>query len=194
MSFLIAKINDVHNTYIGAKIIKPGGQETVVNTGEEVLLKNTGKDQKGKLAIPGLQVGDILDYYISNNDLSENAMEDSYKKNDQVYVLADEYPILNYSLYFQFNSKTSVYYIAANGAPKLEESTLPNGDLVYKLSKKELPKYQSQKWVSVYRQYPYIEISSAAKSKMMSMGNPTAKAGGLTANKELFQTFFSRGK
>ncbi|MEB0260155.1 MULTISPECIES: hypothetical protein [unclassified Mucilaginibacter] len=190
MSFLIAKINDVHNTYIGAKIIKPGGQETVVNTGEEVLLKNTGKDQKGKLAIPGLQVGDILDYYISNNDLSENAMEDSYKKNDQVYVLADEYPILNYSLYFQFNSKTSVYYIAANGAPKLEESTLPNGDLVYKLSKKELPKYQSQKWVSVYRQYPYIEISSAAKSKMMSMGNPTAKAGGLTANKELFQTFF----
>ncbi|MET3980175.1 hypothetical protein ABIB62_002484 [Mucilaginibacter sp. UYP25] len=190
-SFLIAKMNDVHNTYIGAKIIKPNGQENVVNTGEEVLLKNTGKDQKGKLAIPGLQVGDILDYYISSNDLSENAMEDSYKKNDQVYVLADEYPILNYSLYFQFNSKTSVYYIPANGAPRLEESVLPNGDLVFKMNKKELPKYQSQKWVSVYRQYPYIEISSAAKSKMMTMNNPAARAGGITDNKNLFQTYFS---
>lgn len=191
MSFLIAKMNDVHNTYIGAKIIKPNGQETIVNTGEEVLLKNTGKDQKGKLAIPGLQVGDILDYYISNNDLSENAMEDSYKKNDQIFVLADEYPIVNYSLYFQFNSKTSVYYIAANGAPRLEESTLPNGDMVFKMTRKDLPKYQSQKWVSVYRQYPYIEISSAAKSKMMTMNNPAARAGGLTDNKELFQTYFS---
>lgn len=190
-SFLLAKMNDLHNTYIGAKIIKPNGQETTVNTSEEVLLKNTGKDQKGKLAIPGLQVGDILDYYISNSDLSENAMEDSYKKNDQIYVLADEYPILNYSLYFQFNSKTSVYYISANGAPKLEESTLPSGDQVFKMSKKDLPKYQSQKWVSVYRQYPYIEISSAAKSKMMTYNNPAARAGGLTDNKNLFQTFFS---
>lgn len=190
-SFLLAKMNDVHNTYIGAKIIKPNGQETTVNTGEEVLLKNTGKDQKGKLAIPGLQVGDILDYYLSSDDLSENAMEDSYKKNDQIYVLADEYPVLNYSLYFQFNSKTSVFYIPANGAPKLEESILPNGDLVFKMSKKDLPKYQSQKWVSVYRQYPYIEISNAAKSKMMTYNNPAARSGGLTDNKELFEKFFS---
>jgi hypothetical protein len=190
-SYMLVKMNDVHNTYIGAKIIKPNGQETTVNTGEEVLLKNTGKDQKGKLAIPGLQVGDILDYYISNNDLSENAMEDSYKKNDQIYVLADEYPILNYSLYFQFNSKASVYYVAANGAPKLEESTLPNSDQVFKMSQKDLPKYQSQKWVSVYRQYPYIEISSASKSKMMTYNNPAARAGGLTDNKNLFQTFFN---
>ncbi|GGH00831.1 DUF3857 domain-containing protein [Mucilaginibacter phyllosphaerae] len=190
-SFLIAKMNDVHNTYIGAKIIKPNGQESTVNTSEEVLLKNTGKDQKGKLAVSGLQVGDILDYYICNNDLSENSMEDSYKKNDQIYTLADEYPIINYSLYFQFNDKTSVYYIAANGAPQLEESTLPNNDHVFKMSARDLPKYQSQKWVSVYRQYPYIEISSAAKSKMMTYNNPAARAGGLTANKELFQKFFS---
>jgi hypothetical protein len=191
VSYLLFKLNDMHNTYIGAKIIKPNGQETIVNTGEEVLLKNTGKEQMGKLAIPGLQVGDILDYYISSNDLSEDATVDSYKKNDQIYVLADEYPVLNYSLYFQYNKKASVFYIPANHAPRLEESTLPNGDLVFKLSKKDLPKYESQKWVSVYRQYPYIEISSASKSKTMTYNNPAARAGGLADNIALFQKFFN---
>jgi len=190
VSLFIAKFNDLHETYIGAKIIKPTGQEVIVNTGEEVLLKNTNKDQKGKLAIPGLQVGDILDYYISTNDLSERADEDTYRNNDQIFVLGDEFPILNYSLNFQFNKKSAVYYIAANGAPNFQESTLDNDDKVYNLKLKDLPKIQGQKWTSVYRQLPYIEISNASTSKMMNT-SLNAKSGGLEANKALFESLFS---
>ena len=33
---------------------------------EEVLTNDSKKDKEGKIAIPDLQVGDILDYYIRN--------------------------------------------------------------------------------------------------------------------------------
>jgi hypothetical protein len=191
VSLLITKMKDLHETYIGAKIIKPSGQEVVVNTGEEVLLKNTGKDQQGKLAIPGLQVGDILDYYISNNDLSENVSDDNYSANDQIFVLADEYPILSYALNFQVNKKSAVLYICANGAPQFQESVLDNGDKVYNLKLKDLPKFQSQKWTSVYRQYPYIEISNQSSMKMLNAYYLNRKTGGMDANKEVFKSAFN---
>jgi len=69
VSLLVTKVVNVNNTYIGAKIIKPDGKEVIVNTGEEVLLKNETKDQKGKLAIPGFAGGRLLDYYVSNVDI-----------------------------------------------------------------------------------------------------------------------------
>ncbi|TFF34679.1 DUF3857 domain-containing protein [Mucilaginibacter psychrotolerans] len=191
ISLLITKITDLHETYIGAKILKPNGQEVVINTGEEVLLKNTGKDQQGKLAIPGLQVGDILDYYISNNDLSERGYDDNYLNNDKVFVLADEYPILNYSLNFQVNKKSTVLYINANGAPAFQESTLDNGDKVYNLKLKDLPKIQAQKWTSTFRQLPYIEISNQSSIKMFNNYYGNQKTGGMDANKALFESAFN---
>jgi hypothetical protein len=165
-NLLITKMVNTSNTYVGAKIIKPDGKEVIVNTSEEVLLRNETKNQKGKLAISGLQVGDILDYYVSNVDLSEGMEGNSYRDNDKLFLLADEYPVLYYSLDFQFNKKTSVQYIYANGAPHFEESTNEAGDLLLSLKIKNMPKYQSQFWTSALRQYPYIEIGSNFATKL----------------------------
>ena len=169
MSFLFNKMMNVADTYIGAKIIKPNGNENIVNTGEEVLLKNEQKDQKGKLAIPGLQVGDILDYYISNSDFTETTQGNSFKDNDNLFILADEYPVLYYSLDFQFIKKVKVQYICANGAPKFDESNNDAGDLLMSLKVRNLPKYQSQLWTSPLRRYPYIEIGSSYGAKINTM-------------------------
>ena len=105
VSLLFSKLKNTKNTYVGAKIIKPDGKEIIVNTSEEVLTKNQDKDQQGKLAISGLQVGDILDYYISNASVAEKGFTSFYNDNDNVFVLADEYPILYYSIDFIFNKK-----------------------------------------------------------------------------------------
>jgi hypothetical protein len=163
VSLLIAKFVDNNQTFVGAKIIKPNGQEVTVNTGEEVLTKNTGKDQKGKLAIPDLQVGDILDYYISHYEMSESDASNSFKGNDYVIMLAEEYPVVNYSLDFRFDKKTQVKYILANGAPAFQSGTNADEDQLLSLKLKNVPKYQSNIWTSPYRQYPYIEISSVAR-------------------------------
>jgi len=159
--FLSPNITNTKNTFIGAKIIKPRGKEVIVNTSEEVLVKNETKDKQGKLAIPDLQVGDILDYYIAVVDVSENGQGVSFKDNENIFVLANEYPMIYYSIDFQFDKKVKTKYIYANNAPQFEESTDADGNLLLSLKLHNVAKYQSQLWTSKYRQYPYIEIGSA---------------------------------
>ncbi|MEP6610766.1 MAG: hypothetical protein ABJA76_02730 [Mucilaginibacter sp.] len=160
-SQLFAKFMDVNNTFIGAKVIKPAGKEIIVNTSEEVLTKNESKDQKGKLAIPDLQVGDVLDYYICKQDIADKDEGNMYKDNDNVLSLVDEYPVLYYSIDFQYNKKIKVRTVYANGAKPFEESHNAEGDLLLSLKLTNVPKYKGQLWTSGYRQYPYIEIGSA---------------------------------
>lgn len=169
VNLFIVKFADVHNTYVGVKIIKPNGKEVIVNTSEEVLLKNENKDQAGKLAIPGLEVGDILDYYISTYDESEKMDGDSFAANDNLFILTDEYPVLYYSIDFQFNKKIQVQYIYGNNAPHFEESTNDAGDQLFSLKLHNLPKFQNQLWTSRLRQYPYIEIGSQFGSGFNNM-------------------------
>jgi len=164
-SITFSKLVNIKNTYIGAKVIKPDGKEVVVNTSEEALLKNEEKDQKGKLAISDLQVGDILDYYISVVDVSESFDNNSFKANDNLILLADEYPVMHYNLDFQFNKKLDVKCIYANGAPHFDESHNDEGDYLLSVKLKDIPKYESQLWTSPLRQYPYIEIGSSYLGK-----------------------------
>jgi hypothetical protein len=160
-SQLFAKFVDVNNTFIGAKVIKPNGKEVTVNTSEEVLVKNESKDQKGKLAIPDLQVGDILDYYVSKEDIADKEEGNSYQENDNLIFLIDEYPVLYYAIDFQFNKKIHVKTIYANGAQHFQENTNEDGDQLYTLKLHNVPKYLGQLWTSGLREYPYIEIGSA---------------------------------
>jgi len=161
VNLLITRFTKTNSTYIGAKIIKPDGKEIIVNTSEEVLLKNESKDKEGKLAISGLEVGDILDYYISTNDIDETMQGDSFAENDNLFYLVDEYPVLYYSLNFQFNKKTQVRFVNANGAPAFNQSTNDDGDQILSLELHNIPKYQNQLWTSPLRQYPYIEVGSS---------------------------------
>jgi hypothetical protein len=156
-----AKFLDVNNTYVGAKVVKAGGKEIVVNTSEEVLTKNESKDKQGKLAIPDLQVGDVLDYYVCQEDINEKDQGNSYKDNDNILVLADEYPVLYYGIDFQFNKKINTKAIYANGAQHFEETTNEDGDKLLSLKLHNIPKYQGALWTSALREYPYIELGSA---------------------------------
>ena len=156
-----AKFLDVNNTYVGAKVVKPAGKEIVVNTSEEVLTKNESKDKQGKLAIPDLQVGDVLDYYICKEDIADKDEGNSYKDNDNLIFLADEYPVMYYSIDFQFNKKIKIKTIYANGASHFDINSNEDGDQLYSLKLHNIPKYKSQLWTSALRQYPYIEIGSS---------------------------------
>lgn len=191
-NLLVTRFVDTHNTFIGIKIIKPDGKEVIVNTGEEVLTQNETKDKKGKIAISDLQIGDVLDYYISKVDISEKGENVSYSDNDDIIVLADEYPVLYYSLNFQFNKKVQAKYINANNAPAFKESYNNDGDLVLSLIVRNLPKYKSQLWTSTLRQYPYIEIGSAPLNSQMIDGGGKGLNGlsMIARNKALFQQQF----
>jgi len=192
-SQLFAKFVDVNNTFIGAKVIKPAGKEIIVNTSEEILTKNESKDQKGKLAIPDLQVGDVLDYYICRQDIADKDEGNLYKDNDNILSLVDEYPVLYYSIDFQFNKKIKVRAIYANGAKPFEESHNAEGDLLLSLKLTNVPKYKGQLWTSGYRQYPYIEIGSAyddPTDKIIEKNHFDGKTAMLQARKYNFEKTF----
>ncbi|MBW4888667.1 DUF3857 domain-containing protein [Mucilaginibacter sp. HMF5004] len=165
--FLYVKFTNKMDTYIGVKIIKPNGKEVIVNTGEEVLIENNAKNKQGKLAIPELQVGDIIDYYISTIELVDGSESDSGNSH-YLYLLAGEYPILNYQLNFQFNKKVNVYYINANGAPAFTESTGENDDKIYNLKFKDIPKFDDNLWSSPLRQFPYVELAATYTNKYLN--------------------------
>src|SRR4051794_14243613 len=149
------KLYNKMDSYIGAKIIKPDGTESIVNTNEEVFTKNESRDQEGKLAISNLQVGDILDYYIRIEKMQEanNNVQGPY-----TFLMGGDYPMLYYYARLQLDEHVGVEYISANDAPSFKESNNDDGDIVLELTQKNLPKYQSTLWTSPLREYPYISL------------------------------------
>lgn len=155
VSAAFVRLRNTANTYVGAKIIKPDGKEIIVNTDEEVLTKNESKDKEGKLAIPDLQVGDILDYYLRTEKMQEYTAE---VQGPYTFFLGGEYPILYQSIHLQLDEKSGVEYVSANNAPALKESRDDDNNIILSLEEKDLPKIQSSMYTSSYRQYPYISL------------------------------------
>lgn len=176
-TILTASIKNKKEVFIGVKIIKSNGKELIVNTNEEVILQNSKKDKVGKLAIPDLQVGDILDYYISTIQVKEGNQEED--ENRYTFFLANEYPVLNFAYKFQYGKKISVFNISANGAPQPIISTNNDGDQIFTYTGTDIPKYKDEIWSSPYRDLPYFCISSSFKTKydqmLMASANPLSK-------------------
>lgn len=158
----LMKIYNKTDRFIGAKIIKPDGKEIVVNADEEVLTTNQSKTKEGKLAIPGLQVGDILDYYLRTEKMQEMNAE---TQGPYTFFLGGEYPALYQSIRLQLDEKSGVEYVSANGAPAMKEMRDDDDNIVLSLEQKNLPKIQSSIWASSYRQYPYITLQYQFVSK-----------------------------
>lgn len=155
VSAFFMKVYNKMDTYIGAKIIKPDGKEIIVNTDEEVLTKNETKRKEGKLAIPDLQTGDILDYYLRTEKMQEYSAE---IQGPYTFFLGGDYPILYQNIRLQLDEKSGVEYISANGAPAFKESRDNDDNIILALDQKNLPKLQSSIFTSPYRQYPYISV------------------------------------
>ncbi|HEX5154162.1 MAG TPA: hypothetical protein VFW07_22095 [Parafilimonas sp.] len=155
VSVALIKLYNKTDTYIGAKIIKADGKEIMVNTGEEVLTKDENKKKESKLAIPDLQVGDILDYYIRTEKIQELTTE---TQGPYTFFLGGEYPILYQSIRLQLDEKSGAEYVTANNAPALKEMRDEDDNIILYSEQRNLPKIQSSLWTSSYRQYPYISL------------------------------------
>ncbi len=162
ISAFFAKVYNKMDTYIGAKIIKPDGKEIIVNTDEEVLTKDENKKKEGKLAIPDLQVGDILDYYLRTEKIQEMNAE---VQGPYTFFLGGDYPIMYQSIRLQLDEESGVEYVSANGAPAFKESRDDDDNIILVLEQKDLSKLQSSIYTSPYRQYPYISVQYMIVSK-----------------------------
>ena len=152
----MVKMLNTTKTYIGVKVFKQGGKQVDINPSEEeVLTKNTDKDKEGKLAIPDLQVGDILDYYVRIEEVIENYSE---VKGPDLFFLGSEYPIIFYNVKYILDKKCGADILSLNGAKPMSESTNSDDDILLEFTERDIAAVKSTFWTAQARQIPYYVV------------------------------------
>lgn len=104
---------------MGVKVIKPDGTENVIDTDDYVEVKEGKKGEKvrRKLAVPGLEVGDIIDRFVYISTDIHNDHPDP-----MMFIMREEYPVMNYSIHWLIDATLASSYRLLNGAPEFTSS------------------------------------------------------------------------
>ncbi|HMH20929.1 MAG TPA: DUF3857 domain-containing protein [Puia sp.] len=157
-------ISATSSTFVGARIIKPDGSVKEVSEDEAVLLKASKNDLQRKLAISDLQVGDILDYYVRVEELSE-----MFKEPERlIFVFGEDHPILDYSIHCDIGAKYAVEYRSMNKAPEARQSFNDDKDFILDLNVQHIAAVPTDLWMSSLRELPAFRINVLAGGKSYS--------------------------
>lgn len=134
--------------HIGVKIVKPDGTEKEIQIDEEAVKT----DDEFKLAISGLEIGDILDYYIYT--IEPFVQNLGYEFEPMTRILSDEYPVAEMVMKFNTENDFFINFNSYNGAPELQEvPTDARNDRRYILKAQNIEKRDFPMWY-----YPQIEL------------------------------------
>lgn len=108
---------------LGVRVIKPDGTIKEISTDDYVMIAEgkNGKDERQKLAVPGLEVGDIIDVFVSTY-----AKTIDVDPEPKVFCFVDEYPMLSYRVHCEIDRNLAAQYRTFNGAPDFQVSSLPD--------------------------------------------------------------------
>ena len=161
--------------YAGFKIIKPDGKEIEIPLSEAVLQKQELNDRgfdMYKLAIPNLQVGDILDYYICEENTI--ALYAKYHAFDPVILqLHDDYPIMKQKFSFEILRRCYINLKSLNGAPqfKLTEDAEKEKSY-YSLEDGDRESVKDIMWLYPYRELPTLKFKIVYASSFVANSVP----------------------
>jgi hypothetical protein len=173
--------NTRSNSYAGFKIIKPDGREIEIPLSlavKESKELNRSRIDVYKLAIPNLELGDILDYYIAEEKTISVYLK-YYTFDPEIFILQSEYPILKQKISFDVLRRCFINATSINGAPqlKLNEDAEKEKNHYY-LEDTDREGIQSTQWVYPYREMPTIKFKVTYASSMVAaqipgfMGSP----------------------
>ncbi|MEI9946769.1 MAG: DUF3857 domain-containing protein [Chitinophagaceae bacterium] len=154
--------DNITKVYVGIRVYKQDGNFREVNADDIILTRDDKNNKEAKIAVPDLQVGDIIDYFIASQGSMEakNAAFPSY-----VFTVFDDCPIMSYSIHAQFGSKYAVEYRSYNKAPQFKV-TENDGDNILDIQEKNIPAYTGLNlWSSPYRQLPIIRMNIMLPSR-----------------------------
>jgi Domain of Unknown Function with PDB structure (DUF3857) len=150
--------------YSGFKIIKPDGREVMVDKGDAVSMEreyNGRKQSYFKLAIPNLEPGDILDYYICE-EVTRAYANLIHFFDPVIFTLPQEYPVMSHKLQFRVERRCFINVKSLNGAPNLKMVIdEENDEKYYSLDGTDLESVQEKRWFYPYRELPTIKFRAA---------------------------------
>lgn len=137
-------------TIVGVKIIKPNGDEIEIDTNKDAVKI----DGKTKIAIENLEVNDIIDFYIYTIEPIKSY--DAFGFKPVQITLSEEYPIIDFKLFFETENDFFINFNSYNGAPDLKKiPTKKHSIRRYSLDASNINKYTSKRWL-----YPLVELPS----------------------------------
>jgi hypothetical protein len=160
---LQAKVNAAigkskYYTFINIRLIKPDGTIKKVDVDvNAVTLKDEKNAKQTKIAIPDLNTGDIIDYYVTSYyQFDKDEADLTYL----TYILTADYPIINYELSLQFDKRIATEYQCINGAPEFTITPTADGEgNIMDLKAHNLSKSKDLIWVSLARVLPVVRVS-----------------------------------
>jgi len=149
--------------YIGAKVIKADGKEVVIGNSDAIKKEMSSGTQSfsyNNVAIPDLQIGDIIDFYYCYEKKFPSGSFHSFSP--MFYEMNEEYPILNQRLridvlrYCYLNAKS------INGAPELAEIPMSgeSGINRFELNVTDCKPYKEEEWVKVAEEIPLLKFQT----------------------------------
>ena len=163
---------------LGVRIIKPDGTIREVSTDDYVVTAEgkKGKDERQKLAVPGLEVGDIIDLFTfrftSAKDIAPEPME---------FFFVSDFPMLSYRVHCEIDKDLPAHYRTLNGAPDFTVTTNEDNDYVLDVHVKDVERTEPTLWYSTAAQTPItlLYIQAAALPYNTTL---TARSKGLKSN------------
>lgn len=161
---------------IGIKIVKPDGKEEKVDTRDavssEVEVPSIFRSyyytrEYKKLAIPNLEVGDIIDYFYSTTDSRPSLL--SYAFPSFHFALSPEYPIFLQRFDFVVDRGFFINFNSYNGAPDIVEGP-PGKDAAgrvratiktYFLEDLDREAVKDERWSYIRPQFPSVKFQVA---------------------------------
>ena len=164
---------------MGMRVIKPSGEVREVNADDFVVIDEgrSGRHQRRKLAVPDLQVGDLIDYfYYTIDDIAERSIEPF------VIQLLGDMPILSFQIHCVIDRDLTTQYRTLNGAPDFTASTDDEGNIVLDLEIKDQTETAPRLWYNSAEQAPRILLYISGRSLKGEWRAPSLQQKGLQAN------------
>ncbi|WP_053992312.1 DUF3857 domain-containing protein [Mangrovimonas sp. TPBH4] len=136
--------------FLGLKVIKPNGDEFIIDTKEETIKE----EEEKKLAIPNLEKGDVIDYYFYTDMIP--AENDLYRFKPVENIIEANYPILNYEFRLHTEKDFFVSFNTYNEAPGLEKfppTDKKGKERIYGFNMNDIEENTYPRWF-----YPYLEL------------------------------------
>lgn len=144
---------------LGVRVIKPDGTVNEVSTDDYVTTAEgrKGREERQMLAVPGLQVGDIIDiftfFYTRTRDIDPRPLRFCY---------ISDCPMLSYRVHCEIDRSLSAQYRTLNGAPDFKVSSNANNDYVLDARVTGVEQTEPNLWYKTARQTPqtllYVQI------------------------------------
>lgn len=136
--------------FLGIKVIKPNGKEIILKSDDFIEDDDGGK----KVAVPNLEVGDIIDYYQYTYDYGRTY---SYVINE-TFIIGGKYPIKHFKYQLLTNKHWDVMFTTGTVGPEIVEKKI--GKKFYKFSV-EGSDYNSASnvmWNYPFYNFPFIKL------------------------------------